>query len=383
MPGRSRLTEPIRSLVTLSASSRATRRPLRSDVVVASVPSSHVYVRHIAPESGGRVRRLSDPDPDRPDRSAEQRWWPPVMLDPDWVRRHDFDVFHVQFGFDAWTPDELDRVVAAVKASGRPFVYTVHDLRNPHHLDRTEHDRQLDVLVPAADALITLTAGAAAEIRRRWSRSAEVIPHPHVVPLSTLGEPALRARAGDQESFRVGLHVKSLRQSMAPMRLLPSLLEAVRSIPGGVLQVNGHRDVLEPGGARYDAALATYLRSEVAAGGLELEVHDFLSDEGLWRYLASLDASVLPYRFGTHSGWLEACRDLGTTVIAPSCGYYAEQGPVLTYEHEDDHFDPQSLVAAVHEARRSRHLGQVTVAERRAQRATIAARHEALYRGLL
>ena len=123
------------------------------------MPSSHVYVRHIAAESGGRVRRLSDPDPDRPDRSAEQRWWPPVMLDPDWVLRHDFDVFHVQFGFDAWPPEDLARVVEAVKVAGRPFVYTVHDLRNPHHSDRTEHDRQLDVLVPAADALITLTPG--------------------------------------------------------------------------------------------------------------------------------------------------------------------------------------------------------------------------------
>ena len=37
--------------------------------------------------------------------------------------------------------------------------------------------------------------------------------------------------------------------------------------------------------------------------------------------------SVLPYRFGTHSGWLEACFDLGTAVIAPSCGFYRQQHP--------------------------------------------------------
>ena len=34
-------------------------------------------------------------------------------------------------------------------------------------------------------------------------------------------------------------------------------------------------------------------------------------DDELWDYLQSLDVSVLPYRFGTHSGWLEACHDLG------------------------------------------------------------------------
>ena len=37
---------------------------------------------------------------------------------------------------------------------------------------------------------------------------------------------------------------------------------------------------------------------------------------------------MLPYRFGTHSGWLEACYDLGTPVLAPDCGFYAEQRPV-------------------------------------------------------
>ena len=65
-------------------------------------------------------------------------------------------------------------------------------------------------------------------------------------------------------------------------------------------------------------------------------MHDYFSDEDLWAYLASLDLSVLPYTFGTHSGWLEACRDLQTTVLAPSCGYYAEQGPVLSYTNDGD-----------------------------------------------
>ena len=71
------------------------------------------------------------------------------------------------------------------------------------------------------------------------------------------------------------------------------------------------------------------------AGLLDLRVHDYFTDDELWRYLSSLDVSVLPYRFGTHWGWLEACRDLGTAVIAPTCGYFADQAPVLSYQHDE------------------------------------------------
>ncbi len=40
---------------------------------------------------------------------------------------------------------------------------------------------------------------------------------------------------------------------------------------------------------------------------------------------------MLPYAFGTHSGWVEACHDLGTTVLAPRTGHWVEQQPMLTF----------------------------------------------------
>ncbi len=92
---------------------------------------------------------------------------------------------------------------------------------------------------------------------------------------------------------------------------------------------------------------------------------------------------MLPYRFGTHSGWLEACRDLGTTVVAPTCGFYAEQGPVLGYAMDEDRFDADSLVAAVTTAYDD------TAAPRRlgGRAATaaceVAAAHEQLYRSVM
>ncbi len=352
----------------------------RRGTVVASVPANHVYVHHIAAEAADGVERLPDPSPDDPRRSAQEAWWPPVMLDPDWIADADFDVLHLQFGFDAWSPDRLRDVVAALRRRRKPFVYTVHDLRNPHHEDRTLHDAQLDVLVPAADALVTLTAGAAEEIDRRWGRRAHVVPHPHVADFATMTRLAHRRRPVGE--VRIGLHVKSLRASMDPGRLLPTLLQFVATNPGVVLQVNGHRDVLEPGGARYRTELAHRLHEAADAGLVDLRIHDFMTDPELFGYLTSLDVAVLPYRFGTHSGWLEACRDLGTTVVAPSCGYYADQGPVHTFVNEEATFEPASLMSALGRAVLSPGLGRLTADARRSQRRQIAAFHAALYERL-
>jgi hypothetical protein len=355
-------------------------RPGRSRLKVASVPSGHVYVRHLSPAGGtDPVERLRDPDPDDPRRSAQQRWWPPVMLRPDWAESADIDVFHVQFGFDTCTPEVLHELVDVLRRRGIPLVFTVHDLRNPHHRDRREHDAQLDVLVPAADAVITLTRGAAAEIARRWGVEAIVLPHPHVVGLAQAQALRERPRSGP---WPEGLHVKSLRASMDPLRVLPTLVEQVASMPDARLLVNGHRDVLAEGGARRDAELATWLRDAEARGDLELRIHDYLSDDELWSYLAALDVSVLPYRFGTHSGWLEACRDLGTTVVAPDCGYFADQGPIRTYAMGEDRFDPDSLRSALHAARTDP-PPPADLAARAVQRDEVAAAHLAVYRRVL
>ena len=362
-----------------------------STLLVASVPAGHVYVQHLADDRGDTVRRLPDPAPRGSESGAggPSGWWPPRVLDLDWVRTAEVDLVHLHFGFDAVDPSHLEAWVAALRRRGLPLVFTVHDLRNPHHADRAVHDRQLDVLVPAADALLTLTPGAAGEIERRWGRTPVVAPHPHVVPLPELADRARRRAERPAGPFTVGVHLKSLRAAMDPWRVLPVLVDAVGELPEAVLRVDVHHDVMGtgagvagPGGPRHEPALAAWLRERERAGELRLEVHDYFTDHELADYLEGLDLAVLPYRFGTHSGWLEACRDLGTTVAAPTCGYYADQGPVLSYRADEGHLEAASLREAVLTAHRERPRLGVTVEERVAQRRGLATLHRRVYADL-
>jgi hypothetical protein len=347
---------------------------------IASVPANHVYVRHLgAPDGSDQVLRLPDPAPDVAD-PAPGQWWPPTMLSPDWVRahRHDFDVMHVQFGFDAQVPQALASLVTELRRWNKGLVYTAHDLRNPHHHDRRAHDEHLDVLVPAADEVLTLTPGAAAEITRRWGRQPVVLPHPHVIEFERF-----RPRSRGDHEWTVGVHAKSVRASMAPQPVIAAVADVVRELPGARLQVNIHHDVADDDGARHDPVLMRWLRAAEGDGDLDLVVHDFFSDEELWQYLESLDLSVLPYRFGTHSGWLEACFDLGTTVLAPTCGFYAQQRSCLTYRHDDQGLDVPSLQAALRTAYEQRPRWQARLADRRQERAELAAAHRAVYEAVL
>ncbi|GLZ42640.1 glycosyltransferase family 1 protein [Actinokineospora sp. NBRC 105648] len=328
---------------------------------MASVPSGHVYIRHLSSLSGTEsVLRLPDV---RVEGAPAGQWWPPPMLTSAWIDAHaeEFDVFHVHFGFDDRTPEELRTVVSSLRVARRPLVVTVHDLRNPHHLDPTPHAAALDVLIPAADEVITLTHGAAAEIARRWSRVAVVIPHPHVVEFDRMALPR-----PSHEGFVVGVHAKSKRANSDPVAVARVLAEAVADLPGARLRVDAHDDA----GGR---AVAAELKD------LDVRVHAPFTDDELWDYLSDLDISVLPYRFGTHSGWLEACHDLGTTVAAPRCGYYAEQAPCLRFDHDESGLDSASLIKAVHTAYHQRPTWRADTHSRAAQREAIAQAHIQTY----
>ena len=307
----------------------------------------------------------------------------------------------MHFGFDAIAPEGLREVVDELKRHNKPLVYTVHDLRNPHHPERTAHDEQQDVLVAAATTLITLTPGAARAVSERWGRKALILPHPHVLDSARIGRP--RPRRGP---FVVAMHAKSVRANMDPLTVLDALVPIVAELPGAILQLDLHDEIFHSDNHWYAPELGTALQKSMLSmttsryGCTRTSLttsygttfprirsqccHTASAPTPGWLE-ACFDlgtAAVVP-RFGTHSRWLEACFDLGTAVIAPSCGYYHEQRPCGVFDFAEDRFDVASLHRAVRAAYRRWRAGvsapRASWAQRRTERVRLAEAHRRLY----
>jgi Glycosyl transferase 4-like domain len=350
---------------------------------VVSVPAGHPYVARIA--ASPYVTVLPDP----PVKGAPAGvWWPPVSLNPAWIRehRHDADLLHIHFGTESFSPEHLRSTIDTAHDVGWPVVVTVHDLEHPQLGDQDAYRAQLEVLVRGADAVITLTTGAAAEISARWGRDAVVIPHP---ALLYDGAPVRRVRGF--EEVRVGVHLKDLRPNVAGPRTVKALVAAVAALRRDGVPVVG--EVRLHHRVRDEAARDRVRQLCSATDAVVLIEHERLSDAELAVALSRLDVCVLPYRHGTHSGWLELCWDLGVPVACPAVGHYAEQhtdGSVGTYTPEDD----ASLTATVATLLRSDSAARAgserraeLIEARRAVRATIddvsAETHAGLYRQLI
>jgi len=287
-------------------------------LTLASVPAGHPYVRGISGVDDGVVR-LPDPlpDPGEPD-----RWWPPVVLDPVWITEHaeELDLVHVHFGAESLPPGRLERALDALAAAGLPLVYTAHDLTNPQLTDQSAHEADLDLLITRADAVITLTPGAAAEIARRWGRTAVVIPHPAIVAGDVT--PPLGRAAG---AFTVGVHLRDIRPGIDAVGAVTTLLAGLGDLRAAGVAAAGRVVVNER--VRDEAALAAVADLVADRPDCVLVRRPRVDDAALEQEVADLDVALLPYRHGTHSGWVELCHDLGVPVIGPRVGHAHEQHP--------------------------------------------------------
>lgn len=353
------------------------RHPLR----VLSVPSQHSYPLRLRADGSRAGRAVSYlPDPVVP--GAEPgRWWPPPALDLSWLRRHggDIDVVHLHFGFDHLSPRELEHWTTELRSQRLPLVLTLHDLVNPHFVDQHEHLARLAVLVPAASAVLTLTSGAATQIARRWRRPVSVTPHPHVVPDHLIGSRVDRTHG----PFVVGLHLKGLRANIAARSMVEAAVEAVGQMSDAVLRVDVNAEVWRADHPRHDPTLVTTLCAHEQAGRLDLRVHDTFTDDELFAYLRAIDVSLLPYAFGTHSGWVEACHDLGTVVVAPRTGFWVEQQPMLSFGWATGgEPDVAEMGSSLRQARRDPPTGFVDRAARMAEQVRVSEFHDSLYLSL-
>ncbi|UBH25395.1 glycosyltransferase [Micrococcus porci] len=355
-------------------------------LTVQHVPAGHPYARSVRPLDGAAAPDVEFwPDPPVPG-AAEGVWWPPRALDPAWIAEHRPDVLHVHFGFEHFTPEQLRAALDAQHAHGGAVVVTVHDLQNPHLQDQDPHRARLRVLLDAADAVITLTPGAAAAVEAASGRAPLVLPHPHVVPLDALPDDGAAdgERPGVDRPARLLMHAKDLRAQVDPVGLLPVLAAARDALAARGLAVEVTVDVQD--GVRDEAALAE-LEAGAEAHGFALWRHARLDDAELHAALRDADVSVLPYRVGTHSGWVEMCRDLGVPVAVAEVGHIADQARAWTTPELLAAFDPDdpasladalaALLTAAPDARAA------APAARAAQRRRVAAAHVAVYRQAL
>ncbi|MBO1754993.1 glycosyltransferase [Allobranchiibius sp. CTAmp26] len=335
-------------------------RPVR----VCTIPGRHPYVDRCLtgapdvvhlPDSGASTS-YADP------------WRPSPALDPSWVRAYagEVDVMHLHFGFEHRTPQQLRTWADTLAAQDIPLVLTVHDLDNPHTTGQERHHASLGVLTKAAAVTITLTRGAADDLKRRYGVTAHVIPHPHQFDLGLVSR---RVRARARRGGRIGLNLRSLRPNvdaaaaLALLRHAPADADIVIRVSTAALSGNG-------------------VGALVAAGAREgrwhvEEVAGYTDERQLWEFLSGIDALLLPYRWGTHSGWVESCWDVGTSVVTPAVGHYGEQHPTVTLSLDAR---PEVVRQVLGELRPA---AGATTQERRAEQSDVAARHAAIYRRAL
>ena len=293
----------------------------RSDPVrVATIPFAGPYVDAVLP-----------PDAVRVGPSGELSPW----LDSAYLAAHaaDVDVLHLHTGPAHVAAAAVECWAETVRRLGIPLVVTVHGLgaraREGHCPADPGMDAHLEAVLSTAEVVLTLTPGAADEIAERYGRTAIVVAHPTVAA----PDPELGAERG-----LVGLRLGRVSAAV------PDPGALVRAALSGAVSGGGRLRVL------VDAADASWAGSEVrrlaGLGELEVVVH---SGDGWAAQLQQLHVAVLPEPCGRHSLDLEICRDVGTRVVAPGCGWFVDQwSDVVPYgNHEHGRLDPVSLAAAV------------------------------------
>ncbi|MGY1917001.1 hypothetical protein [Blastococcus sp. SYSU DS0973] len=283
---------------------------------VATIPHSNPYVDAVVPPGVSRIGDATEPSP-----------W----LDLAHLTAHadEVHVVHLHAGYGHVDTAELVRWTEELQRLGVPLVVTVHQLRDADEVSPGRHDAHLAAVLGTAEVVLTLTPGAADEILDRYGRTPIVVAHPSIAA----ADPELGAERG-----LVGV-------CMGPASsAVPDPVALVRAALSGAVSGGGRLRVLvdEVGVPALDPAIVA-----LAVDG-QVELVPYREDERA-AALQQLHVAVLPERCGTHSRDVEICRDVGTRVVAPSCGWFVDQwSEVVPYAHDEQGGpDPVSLAAAI------------------------------------
>lgn len=315
---------------------------------VAAVSTDGPYLQAVLPPDAVLVDPVGIPSP-----------W----LSTDYLAEHadDVDVLHLHDHPAGLSAAELECWAETVRRLGIPLVLTVHQLREPACRADGSHEAALATLLATAEVVLTLTPGAADEITERFGRTPIVVAHPSIaLPFPDLGA----------ERGLVGLVLDGSPRAM------PELAGLVRAAHSGAIDGGGRLRVLAE-----ERCADADLRRLVEEHDVELVVHPGRAAEDRVAELQRLHVAVLPESCRTHSRDLEICRDVGTRVVAPSCGWFTDQwSEVVPYtDDEQAGFDPVSLTAAVSAALTRPAPRPADAAWRTEQRAAVQRVHAEIY----
>jgi hypothetical protein len=311
---------------------------------VATIPFTDPYVDAVLPADVVRVGPAGVRTP-----------W----LDSRHLTAHadDVDVVHLHTGLGHLGQAELEGWTETVRRLGVPLVVTVHDVPEIGGAA----DARLATVLATAEIVLALTPGAADEVAARYGRTAIVVACPSLAE----PEPGLGAERG-----LVGLRLAAgTTGGRAATHLVRAALSGAVS-GGGRLRV-----LIDPGeGDHLEPALAEL----VERGDVEL-VPGRPGDRAA--QLQRLHVAVLPEACGTHSRDLEVCRDVGTRVVAPRCGWFTEQWSAVVPYGTDQRGEPDPVsVAAAVSAALTQPMGRPEDRTwRREQAAAVARVHRDVY----
>jgi hypothetical protein len=254
-------------------------------------------------------------------------------LDVAYLEAHadDIDVLHLHTGPAHVAEAACECWSETVQRLGIPLVVTVHTLPPPGEGCSSDAamDAHLTAVLAIAEVVLTLTHGAADEIAERFGRTAIVVAHPTVAQ----ADPELGSERG-----LVGLRLGRISAAV------PDPGALVRAALSGAVSGGGRLRVLVDAADQH--RIGSAVRKLASSGEVELVVH---RAEEWAAQLQQLHVAVLPESCGSHSRDLEVCRDVGTRVVAPSCGWFADQwSDVVCFgKHEQGRLDPVSLTAAI------------------------------------
>lgn len=235
--------------------------------------------------------------------------------------------------------------IYALRASGVPIVWTVHDLHHPEGPFGPDEWRSRRRFTQLCDAIITHCDKARSEIinqyglETRVSKKMWTIPHGHLLDEfpNKYSRNTARAEMGIPEEESLFLYFGGI----TPRKGVPDLIRAFRSIPQ-----DGPR-LLIAGSATDE--VQTQLES--LADDDSRIIFDFrhIPEETVDMYMKAADAAVLPFRSAMTSATLITAMGYSLPVIIPEMGCLPEtvvRDDAFIYDHTHENGLSDALLRA-------------------------------------